>query len=229
MSVSDIFLRLMAALVLGGLVGYERQARSKAAGLRTHILVSMGACLYMMVSLAIPREMQASLGLPADGGRVAAQVVSGIGFLGAGTILAAQGSRKILGLTTAASIWAVAAVGLAAGAGLYFMAALTAFFILVTLTVLRRIDLSLSARTRPPLAELRLTVHAAQFSADHLRAFLRGRGVRVRAFSTEPLSGGRSCLSLLIEEDGEDEGEPLAMDLMGLPGVEQASVSPGKE
>ena len=57
MSVSDIFLRLMAALVLGGLVGYERQARSKAAGLRTHILVSMGACLYMMVSLAIPREM----------------------------------------------------------------------------------------------------------------------------------------------------------------------------
>ena len=156
-------------------------------------------------------------------------MVSGIGFLGAGTILAAQGSRKILGLTTAASIWAVAAVGLAAGAGLYFMAALTAFFILVTLTVLRRIDLSLSARTRPPLAELRLTVHAAQFSADHLRAFLRGRGVRVRAFSTEPLSGGRSCLSLLIEEDGEDEGEPLAMDLMGLPGVEQASVGPGQE
>jgi len=110
MTSADILLRLLTALVLGGLVGYERQARSKAAGLRTHILVAMGACLYMMVSLMIPVEMQERLGLSSDGGRIAAQVVSGIGFLGAGTILAAQGTRRIMGLTTAASIWAAAVI-----------------------------------------------------------------------------------------------------------------------
>lgn len=94
MTVCDIVIRLLAALVLGGIIGYERQVRSKAAGLRTHILVSMGACLYMMVSLSIPTEMQAAYGMSSDGGRIAAQVVSGIGFLGAGTILAAQSTKR---------------------------------------------------------------------------------------------------------------------------------------
>lgn len=221
MTSADILLRLLTALVLGGLVGYERQARSKAAGLRTHILVAMGACLYMMVSLMIPVEMQERLGLSSDGGRIAAQVVSGIGFLGAGTILAAQGTRRIMGLTTAASIWAVAAVGLAAGAGLLFMAAVTALLILVTLTALRQIDLYLSARHVPPLLELHLTVDEKRFSPEHLRLLLRERAVHLRTFETKPLPGGRAALRLLLEEE---EDEPFPLDLMLLPGVEQADV-----
>lgn len=223
MTVCDIVIRLLAALVLGGIIGYERQVRSKAAGLRTHILVSMGACLYMMVSLSIPAEMQAAYGMSSDGGRIAAQVVSGIGFLGAGTILAAQGTRKIIGLTTAASIWAVAAVGLAAGAGLLFMAGLTALLILITLRALRRIDRMLS-RTRPHhFLELTLTVEAQHFPLERFRLYLRQNEFRPVSFESERAAPGRTVYRILLEEESEEEEGRLLLDMMAFPGMEQAS------
>ncbi len=223
MTVCDIVIRLLAALVLGGIIGYERQVRSKAAGLRTHILVSMGACLYMMVSLSIPAEMQAAYGMSSDGGRIAAQVVSGIGFLGAGTILAAQGTRKIIGLTTAASIWAVAAVGLAAGAGLLFMAGLTALLILITLRALRRIDRMLS-RTRPHhFLELTLTVEAQHFPLERFRLYLRQNEFRPVSFESERAAPGRTVYRILLEEESEEEEGRLLLDMMAFPGMEQAA------
>lgn len=223
MTVCDIVIRLLAALVLGGIIGYERQVRSKAAGLRTHILVSMGACLYMMVSLSIPAEMQAAYGISSDGGRIAAQVVSGIGFLGAGTILAAQGTRKIIGLTTAASIWAVAAVGLAAGAGLLFMAGLTALLILITLRALRRIDRMLS-RTRPHhFLELTLTVEAQHFPLERFRLYLRQNEFRPVSFESERAAPGRTVYRILLEEESEEEEGRLLLDMMAFPGMEQAA------
>lgn len=223
MTVCDIVIRLLAALVLGGIIGYERQVRSKAAGLRTHILVSMGACLYMMVSLSIPAEMQAAYGMSSDGGRIAAQVVSGIGFLGAGTILAAQGTRKIIGLTTAASIWAVAAVGLAAGAGLLFMAGLTALLILITLRALRRIDRMLS-RTRPHhFLELTLTVEAQHFPLERFRLYLRQNEFRPASFESERAAPGRTVYRILLEEESEEEEGRLLLDMMAFPGMEQAA------
>lgn len=223
MTVCDIVIRLLAALLLGGIIGYERQVRSKAAGLRTHILVSMGACLYMMVSLSIPAEMQAAYGMSSDGGRIAAQVVSGIGFLGAGTILAAQGTRKIIGLTTAASIWAVAAVGLAAGAGLLFMAGLTALLILITLRALRRIDRMLS-RTRPHhFLELTLTVEAQHFPLERFRLYLRQNEFRPVSFESERAAPGRTVYRILLEEESEEEEGRLLLDMMAFPGMEQAA------
>lgn len=222
MTVCDIVIRLLAALVLGGIIGYERQVRSKAAGLRTHILVSMGACLYMMVSLTIPAEMQAAYGMSSDGGRIAAQVVSGIGFLGAGTILAAQSTKKIIGLTTAASIWAVAAVGLAAGAGLLFMAGLTALLILITLRALRRIDRMLS-RTRPHhFLELTLTVEAQHFPLERFRLYLRQNEFRPVSFESERAAPGRTVYRILLEEESEEEEGRLLLDMMAFPGMEQA-------
>lgn len=223
MTVCDIVIRLLAALVLGGIIGYERQVRSKAAGLRTHILVSMGACLYMMVSLSIPAEMQAAYGMSSDGGRIAAQVVSGIGFLGAGTILAAQSTKKIIGLTTAASIWAVAAVGLAAGAGLLFMAGLTALLILITLRALRRIDRMLS-RTRPHhFLELTLTVEAQHFPLERFRLYLRQNEFRPVSFESERAAPGRTVYRILLEEESEEEEGRLLLDMMAFPGMEQAA------
>lgn len=223
MTVCDIVIRLLAALVLGGIIGYERQVRSKAAGLRTHILVSMGACLYMMVSLSIPAEMQAAYGMSSDGGRIAAQVVSGIGFLGAGTILAAQSTRKIIGLTTAASIWAVAAVGLAAGAGLLFMAGLTALLILITLRALRRIDRMLS-RTQPHhFLELTLTVEAQHFPLERFRLYLRQNEFRPVSFESERAAPGRTVYRILLEEESEEEEGRLLLDMMAFPGMEQAA------
>lgn len=223
MTVCDIVIRLLAALVLGGIIGYERQVRSKAAGLRTHILVSMGACLYMMVSLTIPAEMQAAYGMSSDGGRIAAQVVSGIGFLGAGTILAAQSTKKIIGLTTAASIWAVAAVGLAAGAGLLFMAGLTALLILITLRALRRIDRMLS-RTRPHnFLELTLTVEAQHFPLERFRLYLRQNEFRPVSFESERAAPRRTVYRILLEEESEEEEGRLLLDMMAFPGMEQAA------
>lgn len=223
MTVCDIVIRLLAALVLGGIIGYERQVRSKAAGLRTHILVSMGACLYMMVSLSIPAEMQAAYGMSSDGGRIAAQVVSGIGFLGAGTILAAQSTKKIIGLTTAASIWAVAAVGLAAGAGLLFMAGLTALLILITLRALRRIDRMLS-RTRPHhFLELTLTVEAQHFPLERFHLYLRQNEFRPVSFESERAAPGRTVYRILLEEESEEEEGRLLLDMMAFPGMEQAA------
>jgi putative Mg2+ transporter-C (MgtC) family protein len=109
-------LRLALAAVLGALVGFEREAHGRPAGLRTYTLVSMGACLFTLVSI---------YGFPgSDASRVAAQIVTGIGFIGAGTIIQAQSGVR--GVTTAAGIWAIAAVGMAAGTGLWLLAVVTA-------------------------------------------------------------------------------------------------------
>ena len=125
----DLVLRLVIAAIMGGLIGYERQRAEKPAGFRTHLLVCVGSALFTIVSLH-------GFGMLSDPSRVAAGVVVGIGFLGAGTIL--RGGKGIIGLTTAATIWAVAAIGLAVGSGLYLPAIATAVIILIALLSTRK-------------------------------------------------------------------------------------------
>lgn len=132
----DVAIRLVASAVFAGLIGYERQARHKAAGLRTHILVGMGSSLIMVLSINIYSSVQGLTN--ADPARLAAQVVSGIGFLGAGSIL--KEGPTIKGLTTAASLWVVSGVGLASGAGYYFGALMTTVLVFLTLTILSRME-----------------------------------------------------------------------------------------
>ncbi len=127
----EILARLLISTVLGGIIGIEREASNRPAGFRTHILVSVGSTLIMLVSMyAIPQ--------PADRARIAAQVVSGIGFLGAGTIL--RTGNHIRGLTTAASLWVCAGIGLAIGSGYYFGGVVTAMIVLVSLVVLSKVE-----------------------------------------------------------------------------------------
>ena len=135
-------LRLGLALLIGGIIGIERSFGDHPAGLRTHILVCVGASLIMLVSLDVPRQF---VGITeSDPARIAAQVVSGIGFLGAGTILR-EGST-VRGLTTAASLWMVAALGLAVGAGLYAEAAVGSVITLVALNLLSRLEVYLAVK-----------------------------------------------------------------------------------
>lgn len=124
---AQMIIRLCAAAILGGIVGVERGSADRPAGLRTHILVCAGSALIMMVSL------YGSDGLTAgrDSSRIAAQVVSGIGFLGAGTIL--HDGFNVRGLTTAASLWMVAAIGLACGSGMFIIAIFATVIMLITL------------------------------------------------------------------------------------------------
>lgn len=129
-------LRLLLSAVLGGVIGYERQYKHKSAGLRTNILVCVGSCLIMLLSQRIYSGVEGRTN--ADPARLAAQVVSGIGFLGAGAII--KEGVNIIGLTTAACIWVVAGVGLAVGNGYYLEAFVTAGIVFAVLVTLSHLD-----------------------------------------------------------------------------------------
>lgn len=134
MPLSEILLRLLVAAVLCGVIGFEREYRHKPAGLRTNILVGIGTAVVCLVTLELMRQFPNSTIDPAH---LASMVMSGIGFLGAGTILHEQGS--VQGLTTAASLWLVAAIGLAAGMGFFTIAFSATVAGLITLVILGRL------------------------------------------------------------------------------------------
>jgi len=137
----DILLRFGMAVLAGGVIGYEREARRHPAGLRTHILVCIGAAMVALIECLLAEKVLASFGegngVSISLGRLSAQVVSGIGFLGAGTIITTK--RNIAGLTTAASLWAVACIGIAAGMGMYALSLIATGLSLIVLTLIKRI------------------------------------------------------------------------------------------
>jgi putative Mg2+ transporter-C (MgtC) family protein len=126
-----LVIRLLLSVFLGGLVGFERERKNHAAGLRTHTLVCLGSCLLMILSMYGFADFADEPNVRLDPARLAAQVITGVGFLGAGTILFT--GKSITGLTTAASIWVVMAVGLTVGAGFYLPAVLSAVMVLLIL------------------------------------------------------------------------------------------------
>lgn len=132
LTTEEIALRLALAMLIGALIGVEREFSHRPAGLRTHMLVALGACAVMITSQMLFCQYR-PYGSTADPGRLSAQVIAGVGFLGAGTIL--REGVIVKGLTTAASIWTVACLGIAVGAGYYAVAFLALGFILITLTV----------------------------------------------------------------------------------------------
>ena len=134
----EIALRLLIAAGLGSLIGFERERLLWAAGIRTHMLVCVGACLVMIVSAFGFSDIMGTKDVVLDPSRVAAQVVSGIGFLGAGSILLRN--SVVRGLTTAASIWTVAGIGLAVGGGLYFAGVASTLIILIILAGVKPLE-----------------------------------------------------------------------------------------
>jgi putative Mg2+ transporter-C (MgtC) family protein len=134
MSDKEIALRLVLSALLGGLIGLERQMVRRNAGLRTHMLVSLGSCLIMLTSMDVFDIYSSKVAM--DPSRIAAGVITGIGFLGAGAIMK-EGVDRVMGLTTAASLWVVAAIGLAVGCGFTSAALLTTVLTLVVLFFLR--------------------------------------------------------------------------------------------
>lgn len=139
----SIFLRLTMAVLFGGIIGYGRERERRPAGLRTHILVSIGAALAMITNIYICELY----GTSSDPTRLGAQVISGIGFLGAGTIIV-TGKNKVRGLTTAAGLWASACMGLAIGAGFYSGAIIGCIFILAVTVVLAKFDKRINNKSR---------------------------------------------------------------------------------
>lgn len=132
----DVIIRLILAVVLGGLIGLEREIQRREAGLRTHILVCLGSALIMLTSMYI-FDIYKNVGT-LDPSRIAAGVVTGIGFIGAGAII--RHKEAVKGLTTAASIWVVSAIGLTVGCGFLYAALVTTLLTLIVLFILRRME-----------------------------------------------------------------------------------------
>ncbi|TVR61859.1 MAG: MgtC/SapB family protein [Spirochaetaceae bacterium] len=163
-------LQLALSLIAGGAIGLERERSNQPAGLRTHILIALGATLLMQLSryIALPPT-------GGDPGRIAAQVVSGIGFLGAGAILRFGGNVK--GLTTAASIWIVAALGLVIGGGLYLLATAATLLVLFTLTTLNQLEKRMFPDRSVKVLEVNL--RDTRINTDTIVAILRRHGIHV--------------------------------------------------
>lgn len=142
LSMFSVCLRIFTAILLGGIIGIERGMKNRPAGLRTYMLVSLGACIVMMTNQYVYQAYNTG-----DLVRMGAQVVSGIGFLGAGTIIVTS-RNQIKGLTTAAGLWAAACVGLAIGIGLHEVAIISSIMIWVILTILHKLDFAMRHNTK---------------------------------------------------------------------------------
>lgn len=214
------FGQLALACVLGGMIGYERQSRRKSAGLRTNMLVCLGACLIMMLSYDIYKQVEGATN--ADPARLGAQVVSGIGFLGAGAIM--KEGLTITGLTTAACLWVVAGVGLAVGAGFYTEAIMTTVLVMITAGALSHWELKRSQRA----SVLRLVIRTDNDHAQilHISKRLAQMDVEVSKIKTREefaLNAREQTIILVIEmmllNDKGHKNVDIIEAIQALPGI----------
>jgi putative Mg2+ transporter-C (MgtC) family protein len=197
----ELVLRLVLAAVLGGAIGAERELRDREAGFRTHLLVSVGAALFTLVSAYAWADWSFSTprGIVFDPTRIAAQIVTGIGFLGAGAII--RQGLSVRGLTTAATLWVVAAIGMAAGAGYYGAAVIATALVLVSLWPLRIVAHRVFSGIRSEEGRLSVDLRSGAGAAP-LLAVLEGAGARLRALDFEEEDGRRRVSALVELEPG---------------------------
>ncbi len=214
---ADVILRLLLSLLLGGAIGIEREYHRQPAGMRTHVLICVGACLLMILSIWLPQV----LGQPLDPGRLAGQVVSGIGFLGAGAIL--RLGVSVRGLTTAASIWVVAGIGLAVGAGMYHGAFIGTGLILFTLAVLNYAERKLFPTTQ--MRALLIRLRSERLQLQEILSLIGSHGVQVRTVGvTQSTEEGWVELNLLVQVPMKLDFERLYSALRDVEGIEQIRI-----
>ena len=207
LSGGEVLLRVALAAVLGGAVGIERELREREAGLRTHLLVSVGSALFTLASAYGFRDFLVHGGsvVRADPTRIAAQIVSGIGFLGAGAII--RQGLSVRGLTTAATLWVVAAIGLASGAGYYSAAAITTAVALVSLGPLRVVAHRILRRYRADTGRLLVALPSGQSPASVIDEVERGGG-RIEMLEITHEQERRN-VSLVVELRNESIGRQV--------------------
>lgn len=205
LSHQEIMLRLVLAAILGAAVGLERERKNWTAGMRTHMMVCLGASLMMMVSSFGFSDALKMDHIALDPSRVAAQVVSGIGFLGAGTIMFLR-QGIVRGLTTASGLWTVAGVGLACGGGMYFAAFVTTAFALVILWMLQPIERKLVQRYSHRV--LRLTLMASANPVQILEDWFQTEKLKLANLSFDKAN---KEVVIEIEFDGQDMQATLTM------------------
>ena len=219
LSWEEVVLRLALAALFGAAIGVEREIREREAGLRAHLLVGLGSALFTIVSAYGFHAFLASgqSVVRADPSRIAAQIVTGIGFLGAGAIL--RQGLSVRGLTTAATLWVVAAIGLATGAGYYSAAAVTTVLVILSLWPLRILAHRIFVRFRPERERLLVDLEAGRSAGPVLEAVERAGGhVESLALATD---GGRRSVALEVElpPDGRNDAVAALSELEGVQGI----------
>ena len=209
----SIALRIVAAFLMGGALGWERERRSRAAGLRTYMLVCVGACIIMLTNQYIYQYFKTG-----DPVRMGAQVVSGIGFLGAGTIVVTK-RNQIKGLTTAAGLWAAAAVGLALGIGFYEGAIIGGLLIFLILTAVHSLDslIRKNAQRVELYAEVDNKINVGQLARS-----IRALGVVISSIQLDDEyapSAGIRALVIIIRKNKKIKREALLSDIQDIEGV----------
>ncbi len=226
LSLLDVVLRVLLSMLLGGVIGLERELRDRAAGFRTHILVSVGAATFTLVSAygfnAFITQGQ-STNVTFDPSRIAAQVVSGIGFLGAGAII--RHGVSIRGLTTAASLWAAAAVGIATGVGMYTLAGVAAVAVVLSLYLLRFIEGRLIYPRAQALVDIEILFRQRGFGPlTHLVELLDQRHIAVQQMTVDPDDDRTNTIRLLLQLPRGMSPTAVLRLILELPEVERASL-----
>ena len=223
LSNQDVLIRLLTAAILGSIIGFERERLLWAAGIRTHMVVGVGACLIMIVSAFGFGDSLTSRNVVLDPSRVAAQVVSGIGFLGAGAILAR--GEIVRGLTTAASIWTVAAIGLAVGGGLYFAATVSTVVIIVILAGIKPLEEAYRARNQS--CRLKIEATNGSLTPDLLKQTLGIRTGQIKRFLASP-NGANDEIIVLLSKVSSQDIKTFVEKLNELDGVSSVNVTERK-
>jgi putative Mg2+ transporter-C (MgtC) family protein len=215
----DMVLRLGLGFIAGAIMGVERASSRQVAGLRTHILIALGATLLMILSIWLPQELtNLERG---DPGRIAAQVVSGIGFLGAGAIL--RLGNNVRGLTTAASLWFVAAVGLAIGAGMFLAAGIAEVMSLVTLMFIGRLERKIFPSERFKTLEISYKTGRPNFSEAQEKI----RSAKIRIQSMDVVQGSMNKptkLRLLVSIPTTVDIASIAQELKSLDNITKVEI-----
>jgi len=211
-----LMIRLVVACILGGIIGYEREHMQRPAGFRTHILVCVGAALVMVTSEFIFKKYTGQANI--DPARLGAQVISGIGFLGAGTIIREGFSVK--GLTTAASLWAVSCVGIAAGIGFYEGAVAATVLIYVTLILLRRVENHTAERNLYKV--IYVQVDNGMERVGTVSDIFGKYNAPIRSIEfIEDGDGKSTTIKLLAVFHGTKARESIQSEIMGLEGIKK--------
>ena len=226
----DILLRVLAAICLGFIIGFEREITNKYAGLRTHILVCLGACVFTIISIYGFPEL-VNYDIPGynptgirDTARVAAQVVTGIGFIGAGTVL--RNGPTVFGLTTAATLFMAASIGMSCGAGMYGLAITASVFSVAVLTLIRIFERQVLNRCAKNIRRLKINLHCDNEKVDSIRDYMISNFKTVDALKMHKLieNPQRTKLSLIVEVISKRPIQFIYDKLEELDGIESISI-----
>lgn len=230
-SILEILMRVFSACVLGFAIGLEREMTNKYAGLRTNILVCLGACLFTIISIygfpTVVTDEHAN-GIR-DTARVAAQVVTGIGFIGGGTVL--RHGATVFGLTTAATLWMVASIGMACGAGLYGLAAISTIISIIILVSVRVFEKSSLIKSTKNTRRLTVNLTCPTEAADNIYEFIVDKYPKLFEITkkVQKPENDRTKINVVIEVVGRNPVEATYKVFNKLDGIEALSVLEFKE